>query len=110
MIRTDRIGHVVIKVRELERSRKFYSEVLGLQVMKDLPQIPGTFLASKGRDHHEIAKAGHPKAKLVPLSVGNQPRKPGLWKGQLWIADDFDAPLPESILSGFDGDDGEPIA
>ncbi len=57
-----------------------------------------------------IAKAGHPKAKLVPLSVGNQPRKPGLWKGQLWIADDFDAPLPESILSGFDGDDGEPIA
>jgi catechol 2,3-dioxygenase len=74
MIRTDRIGHVVIKVRELERSRKFYSEVLGLQVMKDLPQIPGTFLASKGRDHHEIAlfeigaQASAPGANQIGLS------------------------------------------
>ncbi len=55
MIRPDRIGHVVIKVRDLERSRRFYSEVLGLQVMKDAPQIRACFLASGGRDHHEIA-------------------------------------------------------
>ena len=31
MIRPDRIGHVAIRVRDLERSRKFYTEVLGLQ-------------------------------------------------------------------------------
>ena len=55
MIRPDRIGHVVIKVRDLERSRKFYSEVLGLRLMKELPELGAAFLASNGRDHHEIA-------------------------------------------------------
>ena len=33
MINPDRIGHVVLKIRNLERSRKFYTEVLGLEVM-----------------------------------------------------------------------------
>ena len=55
MIHPDRIGHVVIKVRELERSCKFYTEVLGLQLMKHVPEIRAAFLASNGRDHHEIA-------------------------------------------------------
>ena len=55
MIRPERIGHVVIKVRDLERSRKFFTEVLGLQVMMELPQIKMAFFASNGRDHHEIA-------------------------------------------------------
>ncbi len=53
MIQPDRIGHVVIQVRDLARSTKFYSEVLGLQVMKVEPGI--IFLASHGRDHHELA-------------------------------------------------------
>lgn len=55
MIRPNRIGHVVIKVRDLQRATKFYSEVLGLQVMKVEPPFKMTFLASDGRDHHEIA-------------------------------------------------------
>jgi prevent-host-death family protein len=49
-----------------------------------------------------IAKASRPKARLVPLQKTQRPRKPGLWKGAVWIADDFDAPLPEEILAGFD--------
>lgn len=55
MIQPDRIGHVVIKVRDLARSTKFYSEVLGLQVMKEEPAFKMVFLASSGRDHHELA-------------------------------------------------------
>ena len=55
MIRPERIGHVVIKVRNLERSRKFYTEVLGMEVMMDLPPLRATFLANDRRDHHEIA-------------------------------------------------------
>lgn len=55
MIVPDRIGHVVIKVRDLERSRKFYTEVLGLKQMMELPQIKMAFFASNGRDHHELA-------------------------------------------------------
>jgi catechol 2,3-dioxygenase-like lactoylglutathione lyase family enzyme len=41
MIRPERIGHVVIKVRNLERSRKFYTEVLGMDVMMEVPAIHG---------------------------------------------------------------------
>ena len=55
-----------------------------------------------------IAKAGLPKARLVPLQKTQHPRKPGLWKGAVWIADDFDAPLPKEILAGFEGGEDEP--
>lgn len=55
MIVPDRIGHVVIKVRNLERSRKFFMDVLGLQLMMELPKLKMAFFASNGRDHHEIA-------------------------------------------------------
>jgi catechol 2,3-dioxygenase len=55
MIRPERIGHVVIRVRDVEQSKKFYTDVLGLQLMMDAPQIKAAFFASNGRDHHEIA-------------------------------------------------------
>lgn len=57
-----------------------------------------------------IAKAGRPKARLVPLEKISRPRKPGIWTGKVWIADDFDAPLPDEILSGFHGGRNEPPA
>jgi catechol 2,3-dioxygenase len=74
MIHPDRIGHIVLKVRSLERSRPFYTEVLGLEVMKELPQVKMLFLASNRRDHHEIAlaevgeSAGAPKPGDVGLA------------------------------------------
>ena len=55
MIRPERIGHVVIRVRDLERSARFYSEVMGLQIMKMEPGFKMGFFASNGRDHHEFA-------------------------------------------------------
>lgn len=54
-----------------------------------------------------IAKAGKPRARLVPLEEDRPPRKPGALKGQIWIADDFDDPLPPEILRGFMGEDEE---
>lgn len=74
MIRTERIGHVVLKVRDLERSRRFYTEMLGLDVMREVPQIKMVFLASNRRDHHEIAlaevgpRAGAPKQSDAGLA------------------------------------------
>ena len=52
-----------------------------------------------------IAKAGKPAAKLVPLTSG-APRgiRFGLMKGEIQIAPDFDAPLPEDVLRAFEGD------
>jgi len=42
-----------------------------------------------------IARAGRPVARLVPYRRRTEPRVPGLWKGRVWLADDWDAPLPE---------------
>ena len=50
-----------------------------------------------------IAKAGKPKARLVPIAAPRPKRRPGVWKGQVWIADDFDAALPPDILDAFYG-------
>jgi len=50
-----------------------------------------------------IAKTGEPKARLVPLARAAKHRKPGDWKGRVVIAPDFDAPLSEEILAGFEG-------
>ncbi|HEX9636842.1 MAG TPA: type II toxin-antitoxin system Phd/YefM family antitoxin [Acidobacteriota bacterium] len=50
-----------------------------------------------------IAKAGEPKARLVPFGQPRRPRKPGAWKGRVVIRSDFDAPLPEDILAAFEG-------
>ena len=37
-----------------------------------------------------IAKAGKPVAKLVPYKKPLKPRKFGLWKGKIFVPDDFD--------------------
>lgn len=55
MIRPERIAHVVIRVRDLQRSRTFYTEVLGMDVMMEAPALRGVFLANNRRDHHELA-------------------------------------------------------
>jgi prevent-host-death family protein len=49
-----------------------------------------------------IAKAGKPVARLVPLEAERKPRVPGTYAGRIRIADDFDAPLPEDLLEGFE--------
>lgn len=51
-----------------------------------------------------IAKSGRPLARLVPLQPVVEPRLPGLWKGQVWIAHDFDSELSESELSEWYGE------
>lgn len=50
-----------------------------------------------------IAKAGKPKARLVPLRAAAVQRRPGAWRGRVRIAKDFDAPLSEAVLASFEG-------
>jgi prevent-host-death family protein len=45
-----------------------------------------------------IAKAGKPRARLVPCAPARKPRKLGWMKGKIWISDDFDAPLSDAEL------------
>lgn len=52
-----------------------------------------------------IAKAGKPRARLMPLEASSKMRTPGDLKGKIWIADDFDAELPGDLLAAFYGED-----
>jgi prevent-host-death family protein len=47
-----------------------------------------------------IAKHGKPLAKLVPFREQSR-RRAGRANGRIWIAADFDAPLPGDVLDGF---------
>ena len=51
-----------------------------------------------------IAKAGKPKAKLVPYRPAIEPRKPAHALGLTFIADDFDAAIPD-LEAAFEGAD-----
>lgn len=43
-----------------------------------------------------IARAGRPVAKLVPYDATHRHlQPPGAMRGQIWMADDFDAPLAD---------------
>jgi prevent-host-death family protein len=50
-----------------------------------------------------IARAGRPVARLVPAEEPRR-RKLGAWKGQVWLADDFDAPLPDAQVQAWRGE------
>ena len=49
-----------------------------------------------------IAKAGKPYLDLLPHKDRREPRKPGRFKGQIKISEDFDQ-TPEEIIAGFEG-------
>ena len=52
-----------------------------------------------------IARNGRPLAKLGPLDSSRKQRKFGLWKGKIWVSEDFDDPLPWEIQRYFEGED-----
>jgi len=50
-----------------------------------------------------ITRAGKPAARLVPFIRRRGRRRLGLLDGKFKIPDDFNEPLPESVLRAFDG-------
>lgn len=46
------------------------------------------------------ANAGRSLAHLEPSESQSISRRPGAWKGQVWVAEDFDAPLPPEMATG----------
>ena len=53
MAKPKRIGHLVLNVKDVEASTKFYTDVLGFEVALERPGF-GTFLTC-GRVHHDLA-------------------------------------------------------
>jgi prevent-host-death family protein len=51
-----------------------------------------------------VARAGKPKARLVPMADGNAERRvPGKGQGRFKVAADFDDPLPPEVIALFEG-------
>jgi antitoxin (DNA-binding transcriptional repressor) of toxin-antitoxin stability system len=51
-----------------------------------------------------LVEAAKSVARLLPLEPRRRPRKPGLLKGKIGIADDFADPLPSEIIAAFRGE------
>ena len=70
-VKLERIGHCLIKVRDVERSKKFYTEVLGFQMMEQDPEHGGVFLSLPGDGHTiDLSAVGDPANATPP--VGQQ--------------------------------------
>ena len=50
-----------------------------------------------------IAKSGRPRARLMPLEDTRGRRVSGRGKGQWRLRKDFEAPLPDEAILGFEG-------
>ena len=71
MIQARKLGHIVLKVRDAQQAKDFYTRVLGLQVAYEDRQRGMVFL-SFGTEHHELA--------LFQLATGEPPQaaQPGV--------------------------------
>jgi prevent-host-death family protein len=56
-----------------------------------------------------ISRAGVPMARLMPIERKSKIRPLGMDRGRVWVADDFDAPLPDEILKEFYGGELPPL-
>lgn len=59
-------------------------------------------LAATGTDV-VIARAGKPVARLTTIEKPRKPIRFGALEGKGWIAEDFNAPLPDDLLGQFEG-------
>ncbi len=66
MIRLSKLGHVLIRVADQERSKRFYTEILGFRVSEHLPEDVAFMTIDNG--FHTLDLAQHPNPNATPPS------------------------------------------
>lgn len=71
MLQPVRIGHIVLKVRDLDRSLAFYRDLLGFRVASEMSNVM-VFLTATGANHHDLAllRVGDSAPSPLPTAVG----------------------------------------
>jgi catechol 2,3-dioxygenase len=70
MVKIKKLGHVGIFVKDIEKSKKFYTEILGFKV-SDVNEKGIVFLRC-GTDHHDTVLIPLPKEKQEPVSQNRE--------------------------------------
>jgi len=65
MIKLKKLGHVLIRARDKERSRRFYTEVLGFRVSEELPGDAAFLTLGDGFHTFDIAQHPHPESAVA---------------------------------------------
>ena len=68
MVRPKKVGHLVLNVKDVEASTKFYTDILGFEIAVERPDGSATFLTC-GQQHHDLA--------LFKAPEGAEPIQPG---------------------------------
>jgi len=71
-VQTTKLGHIVLRVRDLERSERFYTEVLGLRKTGEIPGVMAFFTTQDNADSHDLAlmQLGPDAPDANPSAVG----------------------------------------
>ena len=72
--RIGKLGHVVLNVRDVERSARFYTQVLGFQISDVYPEemVPGGMVFLRcNPDHHGIALVGSTNAPAENVELNH---------------------------------------
>ncbi|HET7686138.1 MAG TPA: VOC family protein [Candidatus Limnocylindria bacterium] len=71
MLHPQGVGHVVLKVRDLDRALTFYRDLLGFQVASQMTNVM-IFLTATGENHHDLAllRVGDSAPAAAPNAVG----------------------------------------
>jgi catechol 2,3-dioxygenase len=73
MIQLNRIGHVLLRVADVERSKAFYSKLLGFEIVEEDPEHGGVFMSLGEHGHTlDLVQAESPQTTqpLTPNRVG----------------------------------------
>jgi catechol-2,3-dioxygenase len=71
---TTKLGHIVLRVRDLARSMRFYTEVLGLRKTGEIPGVMAFFRTQGNADSHDLALM-----QLGPNAADADPQRVGLY-------------------------------